>query len=149
MPSAPTSTSASVQAPFSKRAITRFPSGSQLILSVSAPDIASERYLDRLRTLIPASLRGEVDPWLVQVQQRVQPRRPMARPLGTATTAAPELTADQRTALERVRPETLEEEHGLPVRTLVARMVLARVPAIGAEARDIDTWQDLSDLREG
>src|SRR5437762_4183764 len=38
----------------------RFPSGSQLILSVSAPDIASERYVDRLRTLTQrvAATRG-------------------------------------------------------------------------------------------
>jgi len=50
-------------------------------------------------------------------------------------------------SLQRVRPESLEEEFGLPVRTLLAHLILAHVPSIGAEARDIDTWEDLADLR--
>lgn len=50
-------------------------------------------------------------------------------------------------SLRRVRPESLEEEHGLPVRTLLAHLILARVPSVGDEARDIDTWEDLTALR--
>ncbi len=54
----------------------------------------------------------------------------------------------RRTSLQRVSPELMEEEHGLPVRTLIARLILAHVPAVGAEARDIDTWEDLAELRD-
>jgi molybdopterin-guanine dinucleotide biosynthesis protein A len=50
-------------------------------------------------------------------------------------------------SLRRVRPESLEEEFGLPMKTLLAKLILAHVPSIGAEARDIDTWEDLADLR--
>jgi molybdopterin-guanine dinucleotide biosynthesis protein A len=50
-------------------------------------------------------------------------------------------------SLQRVRPESLEEQHGLPVRTLLAHLILAHVPAVGAEAKDIDTWEDLAELR--
>jgi len=53
-----------------------------------------------------------------------------------------------RTAsLQRVRPESLEEEYGLPVRTLISHLILAHVPSVGDEARDVDTWEDLTDLR--
>lgn len=50
-------------------------------------------------------------------------------------------------ALDRVRP-SYEEEHGLAMRTLVAQMRLAEVPAVGEEARDLDTWEDLAAARE-
>jgi hypothetical protein len=33
------------------------------------------------------------------------------------------------------------------VRTLLAQLVLAHVPSVGDEARDVDTWEDLAALR--
>ncbi len=42
----------------------------------------------------------------------------------------------------------LEEQHGLPMRRLVADLRLAEVPAVAGEAQDIDTWDDLVALRE-
>lgn len=50
-------------------------------------------------------------------------------------------------ALERNRPAR-RDEHGLPMRRLLAGLRLAEVPAIGQEARDVDTWDDLRELRE-
>ncbi len=47
-------------------------------------------------------------------------------------------------SLRRVRPEDV---HNLPIRRLLEQLVLDRVAAIGSEARDVDTWQDLEDLR--
>lgn len=41
----------------------------------------------------------------------------------------------------------LEEQHGLAVRRLVGNLRLAEVPARGGESRDVDTWEDLLDLR--
>lgn len=49
-------------------------------------------------------------------------------------------------ALDRARPPALEDEHGLPMRGLIARLDLAEVPEIGSEAADVDTWADLRDL---
>jgi molybdopterin-guanine dinucleotide biosynthesis protein A len=37
--------------------------------------------------------------------------------------------------------------HGVSMRDLVAGLRLAPVAAIGEEARDLDTWEDLADLR--
>jgi molybdopterin-guanine dinucleotide biosynthesis protein A len=51
------------------------------------------------------------------------------------------------TSLLAARPERLEDQHGLPVRRLVAPLRLAEVPAVGDEARDVDTWADVRDLR--
>ncbi len=42
----------------------------------------------------------------------------------------------------------LEEQHGLSMRRLVSGLRLAEVPALAWEARDVDTWQDLTDMRE-
>lgn len=42
---------------------------------------------------------------------------------------------------------SLEEHHGLPMRRLVAELDLAEVPAVAAEAQDLDTWDDLVALR--
>lgn len=41
----------------------------------------------------------------------------------------------------------LEQQHGLAMRRLVAELALAEVPAVAAEARDLDTWDDLLALR--
>lgn len=50
-------------------------------------------------------------------------------------------------ALQRTRPEDREREHGLAMRRLVGQLRLAEVPVVGDEARDVDTWSDLRDLR--
>ena len=49
-------------------------------------------------------------------------------------------------SLAAARPGSREDEHGLPVRRLVAGLVLVDVPAVGDEALDIDSWADLRDL---
>lgn len=41
-----------------------------------------------------------------------------------------------------------ERLHGLPMHRLVGDLRLAEVPALGGEARDVDTWEDLTALRE-
>jgi molybdopterin-guanine dinucleotide biosynthesis protein A len=53
----------------------------------------------------------------------------------------------RRTALVDAAPERAEDRHGLPVRHLVGRLRLAEVPTVGDEARDVDTWTDVRDLR--
>ena len=45
--------------------------------------------------------------------------------------------------LDAVRPDDVV---GLPVHRLLAGLDLVAVPAVGAEARDVDTWSDLRDL---
>lgn len=50
------------------------------------------------------------------------------------------------TALSAARPAGPEQQHGLPVRRLVGALRLVEVPTVGDEARDVDTWEDLSDL---
>jgi hypothetical protein len=50
------------------------------------------------------------------------------------------------TALVTARPAAPGREHGLPMRRLVAGMRLVEVPAVGDEARDVDTWADLDAL---
>ena len=41
----------------------------------------------------------------------------------------------------------LEEQRGLSMRKLVAHLDLAEVPALAGEAHDVDTWDDLRELR--
>ncbi len=53
----------------------------------------------------------------------------------------------RRAALERARPASREEEHGLPMHRLLGRLTLVEVPAVGDEAQDVDTWADLRALR--
>jgi molybdopterin-guanine dinucleotide biosynthesis protein A len=50
-------------------------------------------------------------------------------------------------ALVAARPTGPGLGHGLPMRRLVAGMRLVEVPAVGDEARDVDTSADLDDLR--
>jgi molybdopterin-guanine dinucleotide biosynthesis protein A len=51
-------------------------------------------------------------------------------------------------ALEQARRASGNESgHGLAMRELVATLDLARVPATGDESRDLDTWDDLAELR--
>ncbi len=49
-------------------------------------------------------------------------------------------------AIERNRP-AYDDEQGLPVRRLLSGLELTEVPTIGQEARDVDTWDDLLELR--
>jgi molybdopterin-guanine dinucleotide biosynthesis protein A len=58
------------------------------------------------------------------------------------------LCAIYRTAALLEAAPPLEEQHGLPMRTLVSGLRLADVPALPWEARDVDTWDDLTELRE-
>lgn len=53
----------------------------------------------------------------------------------------------RREAIERARPADREQEHGLSMRALLDRLLLKEVRAMGREAQDIDTWEDLRDLR--
>lgn len=50
-------------------------------------------------------------------------------------------------ALTAARPSEREAEHGLSVRRLVGMLRLVDVPVVGEEARDVDTWEDLAELR--
>jgi molybdopterin-guanine dinucleotide biosynthesis protein A len=52
-------------------------------------------------------------------------------------------------ALERARHASgTDTGHGLAVRRLVGHLHLVTVPAVGAESRDLDTWEDLAEVRE-
>lgn len=52
-------------------------------------------------------------------------------------------------ALQGARPASPEDEHGLALHRLVGGLRVVEVPAIGAESRDVDTWEDLRRLRAG
>jgi CTP:molybdopterin cytidylyltransferase MocA len=52
----------------------------------------------------------------------------------------------RRTALAAAGPRP-EERPGLPVRRLTDQLRLVEVPTVGDEARDVDTWADVRDLR--
>lgn len=54
----------------------------------------------------------------------------------------------RRESLQRARPDDPALEHGLPMRRLLAPLRIVEVPAVGTEARDVDTWEDLRSLRE-
>lgn len=69
--------------------------------------------------------------WLVDAEGRAQP-----------------LAAVYRSAsLSGARPATRQDEHGLPVRRLLAGLRMVPVAPVGDEARDVDMWADLRDLR--
>ena len=50
-------------------------------------------------------------------------------------------------ALTSARPASYEKQHGLPMRRLVGLLRLVDVAAVGDEAQDVDTWEDLRTLR--
>ena len=58
------------------------------------------------------------------------------------------LCALYRSDALRAAAPTAEERPGLAMRALVKGLRLAEVPAIGREAQDVDTWEDLTRLRE-
>jgi CTP:molybdopterin cytidylyltransferase MocA len=51
-------------------------------------------------------------------------------------------------ALQAARPDDREAEHGLSIRRLMLPLRIVGVPTSGSEARDVDTWADLRDLRD-
>lgn len=51
-------------------------------------------------------------------------------------------------ALVAAGPSDVEQRHGLAVRRLVNGLRLVDVPAVGDEARDVDTWADLRELNQ-
>jgi len=57
------------------------------------------------------------------------------------------LCAIYRTEALLAAAPPLQEQHGLPMRRLVAELGLAEVPALSGEAQDVDTWDDLLALR--
>jgi molybdopterin-guanine dinucleotide biosynthesis protein A len=97
------------------------------VLAVDMPEVTSTTF-ERLLAALDDRTEGVV---LVDGTGRRQPLCALYR----------------RTALERARPADRADEHGLSVRRLVGSMRLAEVPAVGAEAQDVDTWQDLHGLR--
>ena len=58
------------------------------------------------------------------------------------------LCAAYRTEALLAAAPSLEEQHGLPMRRLVDDLRLAEVSSLAGEARDVDTWEDLLELRE-
>ncbi len=52
-------------------------------------------------------------------------------------------------SLAAARPPRREDEHGIAVRRLVGGLRLAEVAAHHDEARDVDSWADVRELREG
>ena len=48
-----------------------------------------------------------------------------------------------------LREKRPDDVHDLSMKRLLATLNLDRVPAVGSEARDIDTWEDLADIAEG
>ena len=53
----------------------------------------------------------------------------------------------RRAALERARPVSTEDRHGLAMFRLLEPMTLNHVRATAKEAVDVDTWNDLEELR--
>ena len=51
-------------------------------------------------------------------------------------------------ALAGARPADRAVEHGLSIRRLMLPLRILGVSAVANEARDVDTWADLRDLRE-
>ncbi len=51
-------------------------------------------------------------------------------------------------ALMSARPTDREREHGLSIRGLIVPLRIVGVAAVGDEARDVDTWEDLRILDE-
>lgn len=47
--------------------------------------------------------------------------------------------------LRQVRPD-VEAQHNLAMRRLLEPLALVEVPSVGAEHRDVDSWEDLRDL---
>jgi molybdopterin-guanine dinucleotide biosynthesis protein A len=100
--------------------------GVVVVLAVDMPRVTGAT----VARLLAAASPGSDGAVLVDAAGRVQP-----------------LCAAYRTeALARALPESAE---GLSMRRLVAPLSLVEVPAHGAEADDVDTWEDVLRLRGG
>jgi len=58
------------------------------------------------------------------------------------------LCAVYRTEALLAAAPPLEGQHGLPMKRLIGDLRLVEVPALAGETRDVDTWDDLRELRE-
>ena len=58
------------------------------------------------------------------------------------------LCAAYRTEALLAAAPPLGQQHGLPMKRLVDDLRLSQVPALAGETRDVDTWEDLLELRE-
>lgn len=93
------------------------------VLAVDMPMVTASTF-DRLRAAVGAADGARlVDP---------DGRHPLALVLRTDR-------------LDAVRPSR-EGQHGMALRALLAPLDLVDVPTVGAEHRDVDTWEDLRDL---
>lgn len=98
------------------------------VLAVDMPRVGAGT-VARLTWAVEADA-GVDGAWLVDADGRAQPLAAVYR----------------ASALAAVRPASREDEHGLPVRRLLAGLRMATVSPVGDEARDVDTWADLRDL---
>lgn len=68
--------------------------------------------------------------------------------LGVGGRRQPLCAAYRTAALDRARPASREDEHGLPMHRLVGALDLVEVAEVADESHDVDTWADLRQLRE-
>jgi molybdopterin-guanine dinucleotide biosynthesis protein A len=80
--------------------------------------------------------------WAVEADPQVE-----GAVLVDATGRRQTLAAVYRSAALAAARAGAGREHGLPMRRLVEPLRLVEVPAVGDEARDVDTWADLDILR--
>jgi molybdopterin-guanine dinucleotide biosynthesis protein A len=97
------------------------------VLAVDMPMVTASTF-DRLRAAVGGGVGGADGARLVDPDGR----HPLALVLRTDR-------------LDAVRPSR-EGQHGMALRALLAPLDLVDVPTIGAEHRDVDTWEDLRDL---
>jgi molybdopterin-guanine dinucleotide biosynthesis protein A len=97
------------------------------VLAVDMPMVTASTF-DRLRAAVGGGVGGADGARLVDPDGR----HPLALVLRTDR-------------LDAVRPSR-EGQHGMALRALLAPLDLVDVPTVGAEHRDVDTWEDLRDL---
>jgi len=69
-----------------------------------------------------------------------------AQLVGTDGRRQPLAAVYRYTSLVEAAPADVARRHGLAVRRLVGGLRTVDVPAVGDEARDVDTWDDLREL---
>ena len=100
------------------------------VLAVDMPKVSTGTVPRLVRAVTEAPTADGA--WLVDADGREQPLAAVYR----------------TTSLVAARPAARGDEHGLPMRRLVAGLRMVPVSPVGDEARDVDTWADLRDLRE-
>ncbi|HEX5986514.1 MAG TPA: NTP transferase domain-containing protein [Nocardioides sp.] len=100
------------------------------VLAVDMPKVSTGTVARLVRAVTEAPTADGA--WLVDADGREQPLAAVYR----------------TTSLVAARPAARGDEHGLPMRRLVAGLRMVPVSPVGDEARDVDTWADLRDLRE-